>query len=338
MQYDFCLAQEQITTSYQNEGYGYLDILLNGKVKFLKRTSYDPSKLCDSVPCEKITIIYLFDTNLLPEKINYTRFYIASNKSYREEEIYKFKNGNLVLSRVKNSSRILEKEVTKYKYNSKGNIVSMRSHWLFFCLRASYKYDNQDRLIQIKEKAGVFPIRFYADIETYKYDTMGNLVEKSSSTKSEYESIKRFVYDENNRLIKKDDISEGQTYDFMYYYKYDEKGNKIEEKTYRIKEDTVLSRHRVYQYNENGQEIRKYEIKGYGFGHFGKYKTLTKRYDENKNLIQEEHIRDNQTVGVIRYIYSYDSQDNWVKRETYSGNNEEDLSKRLTEERIIEYY
>ena len=126
------------------------------------------------------------------------------------------------------------------------------------------------------------------------------------------------------------------------HYKYDDKGNEVELKgydAYYLKGNN-LEFHYVVEYNENGQRTKMEEKTGnHPFGYYlSGYSIEVTTYDENKNLIQEEHIRNNETVGFIRYIYLYDSQGNWVKRETYSGNNEEDLSKRLTEERIIEYY
>ena len=335
LQYDFCLAQERITTSYQNEDYDYLDISLNGKVKFLKQISYLPNKLCGTRPCEKETFVYLFDTNLLPQKINFIRFYMeASNKLSYEEEIYKFKKGYLVQRRVKNSP-----ELTKYKYNSKGYLISIKDYYAIFYLKAAYEYDNQNRLIQIKENAGIkiiFPIMFYKTIEIYKYDTMGNLVEKRlcdirGANKCEDTSIEKFVYDENNRLIKKTDFSKGQTYNHIYYYEYDEKSNMIDEKVYGIKKDTALFAHYVYEYNDNGQETRKEGKRKLGY-------TLITTYDENRNTTQQERVKNDGIVEFIHYVYSYDSFGNWIKKETYTGESEENLSKILTEERIIEYY
>ena len=68
------------------------------------------------------------------------------------------------------------------------------------------------------------------------------------------------------------------------------------------------------------------------------YSTLITTYDKNKNITQEEYIVNNETVNITRYVYTYDSWGNWIKREKHIGENEENLFKTLVEERVIEYY
>ena len=218
MQYDFCFAQEQTITSYQNKKYSHLDISLNGKVKVLRQISYNPNKLCDTIPydidtirplyiqgigiqrlCFSDTSVYFFDANLLPEKINEIHTYIDHlNKLYREETIYDFENGYLLSENRINISKFWTEDIIKYKYDSQGKLISKQIYdnsILYY--EEFFEYDNRNRLIQKKEYArSIKP----TCIETYRYDTIGNLTKKTSTNSN-----------------------------FINIYVYDHKGNKIEE-------------------------------------------------------------------------------------------------------------
>jgi len=419
LQYDFCLAQEQITISYQNKEHKSLNITLNGKVKVLTRIShYANDEFCDTIPyyidasccpemqlgavmliqCVRDTIIYFFDNKLLLDNINQIHSYMDfSNRLFREETIYNFMKGNLISENTMKFSGIDRNSLTKYEYNSNGNLISELNYYnSFLSSEDSLEYDNHNRLIKkneyryipkhyrytkktIQKNKPIYRRKILSKklvyVYAYKYDTMGNLIEKTfenhfdevwidrdiytydhngnkieegycknkDTNECKYIPLQGFVYDENNRLIKHFYIGKLSPHNIDTYYEYDEKGNKIDEKGYYIKTDTILGYHYVYEYNDNGQQtkdekkIGDYRSIPYPY-HFEKYNTLFTTYDDYKNITQQEYIRDNQTVMIIRYVYSYDSFGNWIKKEKYEGKNEEELSKKFIEERIIEYY
>ena len=138
-------------------------------------------------------------------------------------------------------------------------------------------------------------------------------------------------------MIKSFSIGKWSPHNTDTYYEYDEFGNKIDVKGYHIRKDTILGYHYVFQYNENGQQTKKESKTGY-FYDYNEYNTLFTTYDDHKNITQQEYIRNNQTVKMIRYVYTYDSYENWIKREQYEGETEENLSVKLVDEREIEYY
>ena len=399
LQYNFCLAQEQITTSYKQKEHPNIHITLNGKVKMLIQTSHENNPLCDAISnnidssyiryfqCVRDTVIYVFDSNLLPEKINHVHcnIYMRNSMGSREEKIYNFENGNLV-SENYNMYYLgnLDREYsTQYKYDSNGNMVYrlICSKNSFPCCESFWEYESYNRLIQAINYSCVTasPIKKPTYIEIFKYDTLGYLIEETRNDynhnsygkwryvydakgnqveykyckgyngenrkKCKYKPMGKYVYDKNNRLIKEFTVGKRVT-PHNVDYKYDDKGNRIEVKGHSlIWRQNDLEFHFVSEYNDDGLQTKEEEKTGNHPLFFvmmldstKKRSTLITTYDDNKNTIQEEHIINDETVTIIRYVYTYDSFGNWIKKETYRGKNEENLSKRLVEERVIEYY
>lgn len=413
MQYVFCNAQQEIITSYQNEEFQKLNIVLNGKVKMMKQVSYSPNKPCDTISsfiddiyyqnmysgglieikCSCDTIIYFFDNYLSPETIKYIDFHIdVSNRRTHSETVYLFENGNLISEISSRNENPLNE--TAYKYDLNNNLIVKVEYLPSVVMVDSLEYDNNNNLIKkctyrhgytfkksdFKKIKGQYVLKknktpFWGatlyDSEEYQYDTLGHLVakiwdnnsrkdiyiydalgnkieegecENYKGTKCEYAPSKGFVYDENNRKIKTFSIGDWKPHNTDTYCQYDEHGREIEVKGYYIynKKDTVIGYHWTYEYNEKGKEIKVDYIKGKSANSLYyslNYKILCTEYDSYDNISQQIFYNsDNQIVKIIRYVYSYDSFGNWVKREKYEGQNEEDLSVIIIVEREIEYY
>ena len=395
LQNDFCFAQPQITTSYQNKDHKDINIILNGKVKVLKEISYSPDKSCDTISyyvdtarfrsqvmqsglvyfvrCATDTTIYFFDSNLFLEKVENTSCYIHEwNEKLCKKNIYRLTNDNLVSETFSENGNITNK--TTYKYDVNNNMILKRIYdYQSLSAEDSLEYDSNNNLIRkatyrhefLKKPtlytiyeyqydslghliAKIFnnAIRKFTKKDIYVYDVHGNKIEEGycenyKGKECKYKPTQGFFYDDNS-LVKSFSIGKWSPCNSSEtYYQYDKNGNKIETKGYCIKEDTVLDYHYVYDYNENGQqtkEEKKVGSRSYRVG-FKEYNIHITMYDDYNNITQQGYYMDNnQSVDIIRYVYAYDSFGNWIKKEEYTGEDEENLSKVKITDRIIEYY
>ena len=221
LQNDFCFAQQQITTSYQNKDHTDINIILNGKVKVLKEISYSPDKSCDTISyyvdtarfrsqvmqsgliylvrCATDTIIYFFDSNSLPEKIEKIHCCIYDwDEKLCKKTVYHFANGNLVSETLYENKNISDK--TTYKYDVNNNMILKRTNYTEDIL----EYDNNNNLIKKATYRHAYRKKptLYTIYE-YQYDSLGHLIAKIFNN-----AIQKF--------IRKD------------IYIYDVHGNKIE--------------------------------------------------------------------------------------------------------------
>ena len=141
----FCSAQQKNTTSYRNDEFNKLNIVLNGKVKNVMQISYSPNNRCDTIPsfiddayyknipsgvpiplkCTCDTIIYHFDNNLFPQMIKYINYHIdESNIRTHKETIYLFENGNLISEISSRNGKVMDDVI--YKYDSRNNLILKR--------------------------------------------------------------------------------------------------------------------------------------------------------------------------------------------------------------------
>src|SRR5690606_37793319 len=151
-----------------------------------------------------------------------------------------------------------------------------------------------------------------------------------------------FEYDENDRITKKFQLTQFSPHNTDAYYKYDERGNKIESIGYYIYPDNrkEIGYQFKYEYNEFRNKTKDTEVIGkYRSLHFEKYKTETTKYDQFQNIILEEFLTEsNNPIKVVRKTYEYDKKGNWTKRVTEEGKNYNDLKQIEISTRKIEYY
>src|SRR5690606_12954688 len=132
-----------------------------------------------------------------------------------------------------------------------------------------------------------------------------------------------------NQIIKKFDLAKFSPHNTDVYFFYDENGNETEIKGFYIYTDKepVLGYHFKSEYDKNGNKIKEVRLVGSSNSIvFDKYKTQISEYDEFGNLIKVKYLRnDNSIVKIVKYIYTYDKEGNWLKKETFEGNDEDNL-------------
>ena len=221
-----------------------------------------------------------------------------------------------------------------------------------------YKEFNNNGNIKYEEKPSYHGGN-YRDREFYKYNERGDCVE---SIDSNYENGNIYTYPCRYEYIydKQGNISEKKWYsynklNYNYYYKYDDKGNCIEELFEELK-DSTFSKY-IFIRDTNGRMIvwERY-IK---FGDF--LSKLVYTLDEDGNRIKEEYYnkegnKENETIYIYNYehdvimevnyddkfkrfyskiyAYQYDDNFNWIKRIEYKN----DMSIEYIIKRKIEYY
>ena len=197
---------------------------------------------------------------------------------------------------------------------------------------------------------------------TYKYDANGNLIELISAENYTYDTNKTIlIYDKNNNCIEENHYYSKDWLDTQivtlynkYRFKYDEKGNEIEEKKFNYYDSASDSSVYYYKYDEKGR-ITEMNTP-YPIGSTTKYK-----YDKKGNRIEECIIDPmysftcavtqwkydslgNATEAIwynyegkiyydLKYEYEYDKHGNCIKKTQYDNG-----KLQIIYMREIEYY
>lgn len=343
--YSVGFAQQNMITSYQNKLKTELSISLSGRVKFLRESSYYTNSNSSD------TISYFFNNQGSPTQIIKTDrafFNLGSGK-----KIYDFENGNLISEKYYENNTLLFG--TNLKYDNMGRLLE------------STKYSNNKNLKRKAGKPNFIETYQYNSLGqltaytmdnisgevfhkwVYKYDNNGNKIEEGSCENYKginnpadcnYKALHGYEYNDKNQLTKKFDIGKWSPNNTDTYYQYDALGNEIEAKGYYITDVTVLGFHYVYQYDEYGNKIMEEQKAGHYRSIGGdNYKYTRTQYDKYQNITQQEYLTSqNKLLKIVRYIYSYDSVGNWIKKEKLEGKTEQELSKVEVDDRTIEYF
>jgi len=309
---------------------------LKGKVKSLKKDSYEVIKKNGEIHKGKIVIEY--------ESKQYFIFDTKGNKI--EEGSYKYETDGSIITYT-------------YKYNDKGNKTEKKKYYIDGGLETKYiyKYDDIGNLI---EESDYFQENRINNKQTYKYNDKGNLIETNYSNSTGMKTKQTYKYDNKENLIEEIystsfSVSSGyEGYETKYIYKYDSKGNEIEKEFYtdgrfevkttykyddkgNITEDGMYDSfgkslgENQYKYDDKGNKIEwNYKNSLYG-GLKGK---VTLKYDDKGNLIEENNFK---SFGLSKKNttdkYEYDENNNWIKRVGYIKKKPVGII-----ERTIEYY
>ncbi len=146
--------------------------------------------------------------------------------------------------------------------------------------------------------------------------------------------IYRWVYSYNEKGLKtKDEIYDSSNkLTLERFFKYDEKGNKIERtQKYAYNPDTTISK-RTFEYNDSGQNTRITTYDPFG-------KTVKSHYDfaydKKGNKIEENILNpDGKITSKWIYKYEFDKQGNWIKKTEFA----EGLYPKTIIQRKYEYY
>ncbi len=184
---------------------------------------------------------------------------------------------------AKNISGKMEKgKITQNKivstYNNQGKIIEQNSYNTDGSLSFKYivKYDDKGKKIGINQ--------YNADgglLSQKIYDSKENLLESKEYFSSDGSVTGNMTlhYDEKGHLIELKEHNVNGT--FTYTYRYDDSGNRIEEKAY-VNGHLEKTKTVTYRYNKKGNIIEKIYAGNISF----------KRYDDNGHLIEERYSPD----------------------------------------------
>lgn len=343
--YSVGFAQQNKTTSYQNKMKTELSISLFGSVKLLRQSTYYTNSNSTD------TIAYIFNIQGSPTKI------IKTSKALlyqgNSSKIYDFENGNLISEKYYENNTLLFG--TNLKYDNLGRLIESSEYSNNKNLKRkagkpsfieTYQYNSLGQLTAYTMdniSRGVF------HKWVYKYDNNGNKIEEGScenykgikySIDCNYKALLGYEYNAKNQLTKKFGIAKWSPHNTDTYYQYDDYGNVIDVKGYYISNDTILGYHYVYQYDEHGNQIMEEQKAGsYRSIETDNYKYTRTQYDDYHNITQQEYLTSqNKLLKIVRFIYTYDSVGNWIKKEKFEGKTEHELSKIEVDDRTIEYF
>ena len=223
-----------------------------------------------------------------------------------------------------------------YKYDEKGNITEyyiVRADGSITDKR-NYLYDSKGNLIQenYSEKPDTSDYSSHKNI--YKYDDKGNQIEFVRHHKSKYFADLKFSYkydDKGNQIEENEYIMDDDGYQRATRTStYNDKNKLIKyiNSYFGTSDAPELSKSETYyKYDTKGNLIEEYELYR---GHL--FYRLTYKYDDKDNCI-EDIKTDADGISIIWKTtckYDYDKTGNWIKKTNLSDNS-------ITE-RVIEYY
>jgi len=156
------------------------------------------------------------------------------------------------------------------------------------------------------------------DRQTYKYDYKGNQIETSKyNSKGRFQGKTTFKYNKNGKwievkaydaqgiLIFNSDISgyesdksnnkSNGSYERLYNFKYDDRGNIIEENIVNTDDESINGKI-IYRFDDMGNMV---EANSYNLdGNLGSKKTFNYDYDKTGNWIKQIKVED----GIPKYI------------------------------------
>ena len=211
---------------------------------------------------------------------------------------------------------------TEYKYDEQGLLKETISFSKVFLNKkelsgtGTYKYNNKKQLIEISTIYWSFLFDTAIGISSYEYNELGQM--------STYKSG-----------------------DYQYKYKYDTKGNKIEDITYT---NEVITARRKYTYDINNNMINKLTYEKSGESRLTRYEydnqeNVTKKSTSFKIITDDfnwtnedgsEFEPDEQEYDMkieITYKYKYDENMNWISKVQYMNGKPQIIT-----ERTIKYY
>ncbi|MBI3502314.1 MAG: hypothetical protein HY063_11020 [Bacteroidetes bacterium] len=274
-----------------------------------------------------------------------TKYDVSGNKietiDYRHDTItgkitYKYDgNGKITESSSYNENKLRKKII--YKYDTKGNTIEEnefddkeKPSGKIIC-----KYDDKGKMIEKdnsnakgmvtskniythNEKGILTEENFYEPKDSLnkkiKYDDNGNKIEDCSYYKNKMTSNVTYQYDKKGNMLESIEHNKDGSIYRKWTHKYDDKGNKTEE--------------RIWCCGSSGESSAKEFVKYF-------------KYDNNGNVITITDYRSGMDKKPTEYKfeYEYDTKGNWVNRTTvFSDFPEVAPHPQCRMERIITYY
>jgi hypothetical protein len=232
------------------------------------------------------------------------------------EEIYGFNKDGFV-SYLKSG----ENETSSIQRDKNNRITSSQKYALIGDvgdiyldgIKDKYKYNTDGKIESITTEHSTFDEISGISSTDFKYDAKGNVIELIN--KNEVQNTKtRFIlkYDLKDSIIEK--IEKSAYFETKVVYEYNDNGLKVRIANYN--EDGELDTEYKYKYDDKGNKIEEENL--YGGKSNWKNKFI---YDEKNRLVRVD--KKTKKIGWKKlYEYSYDDNDNWIKRTEYGENGE----------------
>ncbi len=243
---------------------------------------------------ERITYSYN-DAGNLTEEVNYKLPPKAKNQIFYYDK-NKEKKTFLDLSNLIVNYR------NKLVYDKKGNIIE------------NIKYNAEDeiksRLIYEYTNSGKLLLEINANSDSTvfskknnKYNIDGNLSETALLRFYSIDAEKQYIYDEKNNKIEEKSFTSGNTFSGQ---SFDESHNSAELEI--MNSDGSIFNRTTYKYNEKREQIEKTSYNTDG----SIIQRLTFKFDDKGNTIETKEYRDHQTIFAINRT-DYDERGNLIK-------------------------
>ncbi len=225
---------------------------------------------------------------------------------------------------------------TRYTYDKEGNLTNITGHFNRFIRSVEYK--NNKSISSIRY--GKLNPQNREQI-TYKYDSVGNLVEIVYNSVGQATEVINYeiLYNENAQVIEekefrtKDSVKEVRT---MYKYLYDTKGEKISEIYYKaLGVDKMLRISSRTNYLKDSIDNQLLEFIKYGKGN-KITEVKTTNYDENNNIIKITVSGCLQKIDELT-LYEYDESNNLTAYSYAVRKNKDQQYKYCESESKIQY-
>lgn len=177
-----------------------------------------------------------------------------------------------------------------------------------------YEYDDTDRIISLKL---VTSRKTVVAIIKPEYDANGNIVKTNCQT-NDNTYTQTYAYDEKNRVIKKTNIYHLEYTSVDYAYRYDEKGQLIEEIMFFDDPDpnyVDIEFKTTYTYSENGNILKVETSHCYAGGNVRscyRIDVCEYEYDANGYLVMKKEIytgspgKADERQSVTQFLYTND--------------------------------
>ena len=156
---------------------------------------------------------------------------------------------------------------------------------------------------------------FSYEKRTFQHDEQNNIIELNYETDSRFGKSKgktTYKYDSKGNKLEENWYNSKGELEYKYTYKYDSKGNKVEKNSYNSEEK--LKERIVYKYDAKGNEVETI-----GYDSEGKFEgKIVYEYDDKGNKIAEIQYNSEGKFGE-KFIYEYDIKGNKIAEIWYNS-------------------
>jgi len=193
---------------------------------------------------------YLYTFNTSGNKIEYSMFNGDGSLSYKTKTVYNILEKTIEEKFFDKDDKVTG--TTTYDLDDKGNKMVERQLKPNATLRYRYVYSYDEKGNQI-QRTGYKADGDVLSQTNWKYDNKGNMLESRDTY-----FYNTYTYDENGRRIGQVMYNpDGVTVSLKWEYKYNDKGNKIEELKYKGTGELSDKNTWTFEYDKHGNWVKK---------------------------------------------------------------------------------